>query len=640
MSSVGEAASEQSKLTFRRVIDLIVRCWPYYRPQLKHVVAYLLMNVFVGTIMIGVAFVGSDLWYNKVLDGNPLEESQAAYLFLDDSYLAQGGEDEVLTTEQREQVLLRIFVGAALYAALLMASFAGTGTYVAWIYQRINQALRARMIRQVEHLSLGHHAHTRTGDTIYRVYQDSATITNVLQFFIVTPLRAVGTGLFGIAVMVMFSPWLGLLLAATLVPLGWLLIKYTPTLQAGALRARRSSSNLTSNIQETFTAIKVIKANRAEETALREFDRDSNRALNAAFRFRWHIVLMTTMLAFVSVGALLFAEYWMAAWARAEEATYLGGAIALVGFATWNLGAFQVATGRFADANHHANDVASLWANAQDLSVGLDRAFYLLELEPGVTDPEHPAPFPDSLREIAWRAVDFSYVDGAPVLEGANLAARAGTITAIVGGTGSGKSTLVSLLLRLYDPQNGSVFVNDTDIRDLSIADLRNHVAIALQQNVLFTDSVANNIAYARDDASRDDIEQAARVACADEFIAEIPGGYDAELGDRGGKLSTGQRQRISIARAIVRDTPVLILDEPTASLDAATEHLVLDNIAEWGRDRVVLLITHRLSTIKTADQIAFIEDGAVAEFGTHDELMALAEGSYRRFVEAEGAGA
>ena len=161
-----------------------------------------------------------------------------------------------------------------------------------------------------------------------------------------------------------------------------------------------------------------------------------------------------------------------------------------------------------------------------------------------------------------------------------------------------------------------------------------------MQQNVLFTDSVANNIAYARDDASRDDIEQAARVACADEFIAEIPGGYDAELGDRGGKLSTGQRQRISIARAIVRDTPVLILDEPTASLDAATEHLVLDNIAEWGRDRVVLLITHRLSTIKTADQIAFIEDGAVAEFGTHDELMALAEGSYRRFVEAEGAGA
>jgi len=193
----------------------------------------------------------------------------------------------------------------------------------------------------------------------------------------------------------------------------------------------------------------------------------------------------------------------------------------------------------------------------------------------------------------------------------------------------------LSLLLRLYDPGAGQVLINDTDLRDMNISDVRENVAIALQQNVLFAMSVADNIRYGRDDVSEATVVDAAKVACADEFIMEMPNGYETELGERGGKLSTGQRQRLSIARAVLRDTPILILDEPTASLDAETEHRVIRNLADWGRDRVVFIITHRLSTIRNADQIAFLEDGVIKELGTHEELKQRA-GAYNRFVQAE----
>jgi ABC-type multidrug transport system fused ATPase/permease subunit len=170
----------------------------------------------------------------------------------------------------------------------------------------------------------------------------------------------------------------------------------------------------------------------------------------------------------------------------------------------------------------------------------------------------------------------------------------------------------------------------------MAINDIRAHTAIALQKNVLFTDTVANNIKFGTPQADRIAIEAAAKVACADDFINEMANGFDTELGERGGKLSAGQRQRLSIARAIVRDTPILILDEPTASLDARTEQRVLENLSSWGSGRVIFLITHRLSTIRNADQIAFLESGRIVELGQHDELMTREAGQYRAFVNAE----
>ncbi len=211
-----------------------------------------------------------------------------------------------------------------------------------------------------------------------------------------------------------------------------------------------------------------------------------------------------------------------------------------------------------------------------------------------------------------------------------------GTITALVGETGSGKSTLASLLLRLYDPDHGAITIDELDIRSIRVDEVRANIAIALQQNPLFSKSVYDNIGYACLEVNQTKIEEAAKIALAHDFITQMPQGYETELGERGAKLSTGQKQRLSIARALVRDTPILILDEPTASLDAETEITVLENIRQWGANRVIVLITHRLSTIRRADQIAVLRDGRIVEAGEHEDLMRSPDGYYRSIVNID----
>jgi ABC-type multidrug transport system fused ATPase/permease subunit len=198
----------------------------------------------------------------------------------------------------------------------------------------------------------------------------------------------------------------------------------------------------------------------------------------------------------------------------------------------------------------------------------------------------------------------------------------------------------MALLLRLFDPDQGSIEIDGIDTRRFTLASLRSRIAIALQENVLFGTTVRENIRYAVSGATDEQVREAARVACADEFIERLPQGYDTMLGERGTKLSTGQRQRLSIARAVIKDTPILILDEPTASLDAETELNVLANLADWGRGRAIFLITHRLSTIRRADRVAYIQEGRLGEWGTQQELMTREGGAYRALVETEDAAA
>jgi ABC-type multidrug transport system fused ATPase/permease subunit len=243
----------------------------------------------------------------------------------------------------------------------------------------------------------------------------------------------------------------------------------------------------------------------------------------------------------------------------------------------------------------------------------------------------------ESIREgIRFAGISFQYQSDRPVLHELDLTAEIGTITAIVGPTGSGKSTLMALLLRLFDPTAGKIEIDGVDLKRFQTASLRDRISIALQENILFGDTVRENIRFAVPAATDEEVREAARVAGASEFIEELAEGYDTLLGERGSKLSTGQRQRLSIARAVLKDTPILILDEPTAALDAATEQKVLANLAEWGQGRAIFLITHRLSTIRQADRIAFLQDGAIIELDSHDDLMRRPDGAYRALVEAE----
>lgn len=518
--------------------------------------------------------------------------------------------------------------------------------YQSWVWQNVIHHLRVRMIEQVEHVSLQFHHDSRAGDAIFRVNQDSNQINAALQEVIIGPLMRIYSLSIAVAVLIGFDPMLAASILLVAIPMVILTILFTPRIRRRSVANRVSNSNLTSRLQETFAALKLVKANRAENLVLDRFNIDSHKALDAALYYRLEMIILSMLVMLMGAALLIGLEYLMVSWAVVEpgetpRTTYLGAAFAfLVGFTVWNLGGFEAARARVGEVIGAGYGIVRWWSMLQDLFIGLERAFYFIDLKPDVVDSSEPKDYPGPIQKIVWSNVHFGYRTDQPVLRGVNLEAEVGSVTAVVGQTGSGKSTLMSLLLRLFDPTSGQVTINGIDLKDLRVDDIRSNSAIALQKNILFTGRVADNIGYAVSHTSREDVQRAAEIACAHEFIMEMDGGYDSELGDRGSKLSAGQRQRLTIARAVVRNTPVLILDEPTASLDAETEQDVLANLSEWGRDKIVFLITHRLSTIRNADQIALLEDGRIVEIGSHDALMARTEGRYRSFVRAEITGA
>ncbi len=667
--SLESSEPDPPKLTLLAMLGLALKTWPYMRPLLVHMLT-LLALAGVGVITgMAVTFLGTDLFMNKVLVGDKLQPLQATVLFVGDEYITTdprqlgetskpddlenalietGESDEIspveqLTPDQRRTIRDRLILWGILGGVFFGLLGFATWYYTTWVWQSVNQNLRVAMVERAESLSLRYHDDARVGDTIFRVFQDSAMIVNLIQGAIVSPLMTLFYSvLFAFAIVIAFDPLIAGFALIAAVPFVLLLVKSTRRIQRRSLANRVANSNLTSRIQETFTAVKVIKANGSERQIHEQFDEDSKRALDAAYHLRLDMVLLTLAIAFLGGTLVIGSEYVLANWVIVERETFLGAAVAaLIGFAIWNLGAFEIARGRIQSLSGSARYLLGIWMRMQDLFIALRRAFDLLETPLEVTEYPNPAPYPTPIQTVTWDRVSFRYKQEAQaVLSDLSLNADAGTITAIVGATGSGKSTMMSLLLRLFDPDQGHVTINDVDLRELRISDVRRNCAIALQKNVLFNETVANNISFGAGQVSRAQIQRAAEIAAADSFIEDLEKGYDTELGERGGKLSAGQRQRISIARAVVRDTPILILDEPTGSLDARNEQLVLANLAAWGTAKIILLITHRLSTIQNAHRIALLEHGRIVEIGTHSELIARPDGRYAAFARAELIGA
>ena len=635
------------------VIKLFLRTWPYMKPLRWHIAGWFTLAMVIGLVSGYISITGVDLFNNAVLNGQKIAPAQGIVLFLDDSYVSHDaaafdeGESTALepqlTPEQRKTIRNRLILYAILFTLVFRMALDSFGVvyWETWIGQMINQNLRVKMIENAEHLSLKYQSHARTGDAIYRVFQDSRMISNIIASIILDPLEQ-GIAMLGALIIIwFFSPTLGLMFMAAMAPIFLLAWWWTPRIQRLAWLSRQTNSNVTSRIQEVAQGIRVLKANQAEDIAVARFDRDSHLALDYAYYLRLELMLYIIAISMIASFVVIISEYLMADWTIAGDPTFLGGLFAFVlTFTRWNFGAFQTARQNNEELIGKFSFLFVAWFRGLDIAMGLGRAYFLLDLKPEVEDREDAQSMPAPVHDIRYRNVVFSYEENQPVLRGANLEAQVGTITAIVGATGSGKSTMMSLMLRLYDPDAGAISVNGVELKDLEIDSIRANVSIALQQNVLFATTVAENITYAARNVTREKIREAAEVACAEEFIEAMANGYDTELGERGGKLSTGQRQRLSIARAIVRDTPILILDEPTASLDAETEHQVLENLHEWGQNKILFVITHRLSTIRNANQIAFLKDGRITEVGSHEELMAIPDGDYRTFVAEETVGA
>ena len=624
------------RLDLATVRALLVRALAWIHPVRWHVGALVALLAALAIVLLPPGALLFDVMWTRVFQGAPLTALQARMLGFDPAVTVDVPR---LSAEMRHAIAVRALAAWALFGLPAMLLGTGLWYYQLTILQWVNQHLRLALFDRLQTLSLRFHGDARIGDAVYRLYQDSAMVTQLVQTLVLIPLYGVGRFAFSVVIVGAADPLLALLLLAAWPPavaLGWAAAR---RLRRRFRSAREGQSDVTASVHELLAGLRTVKAYGAEPWALARFTADSEQAFGRAFAARALLVVFEVGV-FVTLGAALIAATALATWAtRGGTPLFATRVLALAGFAAWNLGAFQFIRNHLGNGTVAGRLLWTTWGQAQDVAIGLGRTLALLDQTPEVRDAPAAVDLPPPRERLEFAGVSFAYASGRPALHDVTFTAGMGTITAIVGPSGAGKSTLVGLLLRLFDPGAGAISIDGLDLRRVRIASLRRQVAIALQEPLLSDASVRDNIRYAAPHASDAEIREAARIACADAFVAALPAGYDTIVGERGVRLSAGERQRIAIARAVLKGAPILVLDEPTASLDAATEVRLLENLAAWGRARIVLVVTHRLSAMRHADQIVVLDQGRLVERGTPAALLDDAHGVYRRMIAAEAAG-
>jgi subfamily B ATP-binding cassette protein MsbA len=507
---------------------------------------------------------------------------------------------------------LRIAAAAGMLAVLI-AVVSGIGFYVASYYtERVGQCLandlRLKMYQHLQRLSLGYYNTHQVGSILSTMFNDVLTIQN---FASASTLNMFTDSLtiVGMLGVMFWLHWDFALIALTVTPLLALFVwRISKAIRAATEEVRKTQSDMVSMLQQGLQAIEVVQA----------FERQDfeERQLHVAGR---HMVL--SWLKARRASALLTPVVGLAVALCTGVVLWRGSSLVLAGAMT--IGALTVFLSYLARFFQPVQDLAMMTNNIAQVSVGFERIRAILDADYVV--PERPKAIdpPPFRGEVAFEHVAFGYDAAVPVLRDIHFTIKPGQMAGIVGPTGSGKSTLISLIGRFYDPDTGHIKIDGVDICEYKVHGLRCQIGFVLQETVLFRGTVRDNIAFGRPNASHEDVVRAAKLANADEFISRMPQGYDSPISERGTSLSGGQRQRIGIARALIRDNPILVLDEPTAALDAGSEHLVTEALERLMEGRTVITITHRLSTIRDAHKIIVIDHGVVAEDGTHEELLA-----------------
>jgi subfamily B ATP-binding cassette protein MsbA len=509
----------------------------------------------------------------------------------------------------------------ALYALKGLCSFLST-TMVAAAGQRAVTDLRNRLYEHVLNQSFTFLGRNSTGSLMSHITTDVEKIQHAVSEMAGDLLKE-GLMVLGLVVVLFLKDWRLALLSVVGMPLAFYpLVRLGRRIRAGSETSLRRWRDISEILQETISGFRVVKAFGMEGFEIARFRRAAWRLFTVNMRITRTTAVLPPLMEFVGGLALIGALFYGSHAIRS-------GRLTTGEFTSFLAALFAMYT--------PVKRLSRVNASVQGALAAASRIFDVLDTHLEIREAGAAATLPRLRREIEYRDVGFRYADGeGAVLRRVNFLARAGEVVAIVGTSGAGKTTLMNLLPRFYDVSEGAILIDGTDIRQATLKSLRDQIGLVTQETVLFNDTVGANIAYGLDAVDEARIESAARAARAHDFILDLPRRYDTVIGERGSRLSGGQRQRIAIARAILKDPPILILDEATSALDSESERLVQEALANLMKGRTTLVIAHRLATVRNADRIVVLEGGEVRETGTHDELLRRAGGLYSRLYELQ----
>jgi subfamily B ATP-binding cassette protein MsbA len=525
---------------------------------------------------------------------------------------------QVIVQEGKERAL--IWLCAALVAVYFLKNLFRYLSlfFLAPVRNGIIRDIRQRLFDKSLNLPLSYFSEERKGDLISRFSSDVLevewSILNVLETIAREPLMIFGA----LGLMIYISPFMTMFVLGLMLFTGLVIGGIGRTLKQQSSKVQDRLGQLVAHIEETFTGLRIVKAFNAEQYQAEKFRKENNTYRSMLTRLLWRRDLSSPLSEFLGVSLVV-----VLIWFGFQEVH--SGALTVPSFMAFLYAFFSVI--------EPAKKFSSASYNIQKGLAALERVDKILLADNKITDPTDPVPLQAFATAVEYSNVSFRYApDGEPVLQNINLVVPRGKSIALVGASGAGKSTLVDLLPRFYDVSEGCITIDGIDIRSCSLRDLRKQMGMVSQEAILFNDSIFNNIAFGTSNATLPQVVEAAKIANAHDFILATEHGYETNIGDRGLKLSGGQRQRLTIARAVLKNPPILILDEATSALDSESEKLVQEALVKLLKNRTSLVIAHRLSTIQHADEIIVLKDGCIIERGNHQALLRQG-GEYHKLV-------
>jgi len=594
-----------------------------YKGQILLYFLFIILSIIFSIVSLGLLMPFLELIFNgdhtgmtglMKETGNPVVKRIRSFLLNTIAKNGSGIEGKLTT--------LALICGFIIIAIFLKNVFLYLSNYILNpLKNRLVNQLRTDIYNKILQLPIGYFTEKKKGDLISRITNDvgevEGSIVGTLEGFIRDPLTIIIT----FAALVYISPQLTLFVFLFVPVIGFVIGRISKSLKSHSGDVAQKSSESLSVLEETLTGLRVIKAFNVEGTLRDKFFRINNELLTSRNKISHRRDLASPTSEFLII--ILFCGI-----------LYFGGRLVLSNNIALEASAFMGYLGLFFNIISPAKTLSTSFSNMRRGIAAIDRIEEVLTTTNTVDDNPNGRLLPEFTQSIELRNVTFGY-DGVDILKNINLTIHKGKTVALVGSSGAGKSTLADLVPRFHDVTGGELLIDGINIKDYSLHSVREQISIVTQEPILFNDTIANNIKLGKPDASEEEVKAAARIANAHEYIVKKERGYDTNIGDRGSKLSGGERQRLTIARAVLKNPPILILDEATSSLDTESERLVQDAINNMMQNRTSIVIAHRLSTIRHADEIVVLQKGEIVERGTHDQLMQR-QGYYYKLVQMQ----